>query len=120
MAEKTVRVGLWEYFTEDGLRHLAFFGETVDIPESEIERGEKANVFGPPVFELEDVLDGSDLGDVEPPAGEPANTGATPVNRPKLTAPDASWIAYAEFRGVAVDGLDKEAIIAAIDELDKK
>lgn len=47
MAKKTVKVALVEYFDKDG-RHLAYFGDEIDVPKEEADRLEKAGVFDQP------------------------------------------------------------------------
>ncbi|MCV7255679.1 hypothetical protein H7J86_26290 [Mycobacterium hackensackense] len=46
MAKRVVRAALWEYRDAKGQRRRAFFGQEVDLPASEIERGEAQGVFG--------------------------------------------------------------------------
>ncbi|GAS94422.1 uncharacterized protein RMCC_1388 [Mycolicibacterium canariasense] len=46
MAKRVVRAALWEYRDAKGQRRRAFFGQEVDVPASEIERGEAQGVFG--------------------------------------------------------------------------
>jgi hypothetical protein len=47
MANRTLGVALWEYRDHDGQRHRAYYGETFELPDSEIKRGDRAEVFAP-------------------------------------------------------------------------
>ena len=114
-----------------GVRHRR--GDVVEPPESDIDRLLRARASAPLDDEAAEV---GSAGSAERAAAqveadrvaaeqEASRAAAIQVSskvpdRPKMTAPDPVWIAYGTARGVAVDGLDKEAIIAAVDELDKK
>jgi hypothetical protein len=47
MATRTLDVALWEYRDLEGQRRRAYYRETFDLPDSEVERGERAGVFAP-------------------------------------------------------------------------
>ena len=47
MAKRVVKAALWEYRDRKGRRRRAFFGDEVNLTESEIERGDRENVFTP-------------------------------------------------------------------------
>lgn len=48
MVAKQIRVAVWEYENAEGKRRKGYFGDVVDMPESEVRRGEKAGVFDQP------------------------------------------------------------------------
>ncbi|WP_084865876.1 hypothetical protein [Prescottella equi] len=120
MARKKIRVALWEYRNADGKRRLCYFGDTVELTDAEIERGTAAGVFDQPEPELV-VVD-----DAEPAPSDDAAAPAAPAadapRRPRATATIEKWAAYAKVRGIDADKVDamesKDAIIAAVDELD--
>ncbi|MBX9919276.1 hypothetical protein [Mycolicibacterium frederiksbergense] len=45
MPTRTLGVALWEYRDDTGRRRRAYYRETFELPESEVERGERAQVF---------------------------------------------------------------------------
>lgn len=47
MATRTLGVALWEYRDRHGRRRRAYYRETFELPDSEVERGERAEVFVP-------------------------------------------------------------------------
>lgn len=47
MPTRTLDVALWDYRDRDGRKRRAHYRDTVDLPDSEIERGERAAVFAP-------------------------------------------------------------------------
>lgn len=47
MATRTLGVALWEYRDHDGRRRRAYYRETFELPDPEVERGERAGVFAP-------------------------------------------------------------------------
>lgn len=125
MAKRTLAVATWEY-TIKGRDRRAYFGDVVDLPASEIKRGEAAGVFGQkepkaspapdpapepavddpapedpvdegPVSEEGDVLEGLDDADAESGAGD------APVERPKNAAPQEDWVEFA-----VANGMDRE------------
>lgn len=122
MAEKTIRVAVWEYLNAEGRRRLAYFGDTVEIPESEIAKGELVDAFGIDSVEPDDVQEAEPEPattpvEVEPPAPAPSTAG----DRPKNAAPKPIWEAYALKRGIenAAD-LNKDELVAAVNALDAK
>lgn len=48
MAKRTLGVATWTYRDKDGKQHRAYFGDEIDLPKHEIDRGEQAGVFGIP------------------------------------------------------------------------
>ena len=122
MAEKTIRVAVWEYLNAEGKRRLAYFGDTVEIPESEIAKGELVDAFG-----IDSVAPDDDA-EAEP---EPATNAvevepavpASPAagDRPKNAAPKPIWEAYALKRGIEnAAELNKDGLVAAVNALDAK
>jgi hypothetical protein len=89
MAEKEIRVAVWEYHDADGKRRRAWFGQTVDLTEDEIARGEAAGVFDQPepvgdvpftlptILPIDPAADGADGGGLvdEPADDEVIATG---------------------------------------------
>jgi len=123
MARKTIRVAVWEYRTDEGKRRLAYFGDTVELPESEIERGTLAGVFDqpeppePPTEQNEDGDEPETVVDVkERTADQP--------RKPRVTATAEKWVAYAKtIPGIdhdSLDGMEKDEIIALVDAADEK
>ncbi|OCB56132.1 hypothetical protein A5722_14635 [Mycobacterium vulneris] len=47
MAKRTIRVRHWRHKTTDGGYRISQFGEEVDLPEAEVERGDHEGVFTP-------------------------------------------------------------------------
>lgn len=45
MATRTLGVALWEYRDNSGRRRRVYYGDTFELPEPEVERGERADVF---------------------------------------------------------------------------
>ena len=76
MAKRIVKVSLWRYRDTEGNRRIARFGDEVDIPKAEIERGDAAGVFTPapvPAVQsnaLERALTGITQRTPEPPEPE--------------------------------------------------
>ena len=102
MPMRTVWHAIFEWF-EDGVRHVAYRGDTVDVPESVIEQYGKFGVFDAPKVEDAPAADGP----IEPPlSGEevPPPVETVPVDegtgvklpvRPKQAAPVKVWEDYA-------------------------
>jgi hypothetical protein len=127
MATKQIRVALWEYTNAEGKRRKAFFGDIVDLPDDEVERGEKAGVFGPATGSdaaLAAIVGADRVDEVPPPAdedldhgpaddepithtvstqptGEPVADVSTTLERPKQAAPKDAWVEYAKRRGMS-------------------
>ncbi|MGN7133388.1 hypothetical protein ACTHQY_08955 [Rhodococcoides corynebacterioides] len=118
MAKKQIRVALWEYETDSGERARAYFGDVVDLSASEIERAEKAGVFGAPDDEPGLLLDSGEF-DVEaqPAVPNPVTPTGVAGQRPKLTAPKPAWEAYGASLKIDVSDLTKDEIIAEVDKL---
>lgn len=120
MALKKIRVAVWEYHTEEGKRRLAYFGDTVELTDEEIERGTAAGVFDQP--EPSPVPQPEP--EPEPLVDEPAPVAqaADTPRRPRPAATLEKWAAYAKACGIdaeKVDAMDsKDDIIAAVDALD--
>ncbi|AHJ86292.1 hypothetical protein 32HC_14 [Mycobacterium phage 32HC] len=47
MATRTVKVATWQYRDSKGRRHRAYFGDEIELPKDEIERGDRLGVFTP-------------------------------------------------------------------------
>jgi len=89
MALMKIKVATWEYLDSEGRRRRAYFDDTVDLTEAEVERAEKAGVFA--------------AGRVAPEAAEEADGGADEAavdSMPLQAAPKAAWVEYAVSRGV--------------------
>ncbi|MFC9555572.1 hypothetical protein ACFTWF_32575 [Rhodococcus sp. NPDC056960] len=126
MAERTIWHAIFEWF-EDGVRHYAYRGEVVDIPQDVIEQYEKFGVFDAPAPEpasgAQSAPEPAPEGVEEPAAGESddgdasADAGA-PV-RPKRAALSKDWenyvVALHEFTG-GTDGLTRDEAEAATRE----
>lgn len=48
MAKRTIKVAFWRYQDSDGKHRLAWFGDEVDLPKHEVDRGNQAGVFTAP------------------------------------------------------------------------
>ncbi|SBS79257.1 conserved hypothetical protein [uncultured Mycobacterium sp.] len=55
MPTRTLGVALWEYRDRNGCRRRAYYRETFELPDSEVERGERASVFEPAVGRISDA-----------------------------------------------------------------
>ncbi|AUV60791.1 head-tail connector protein [Mycobacterium phage Rem711] len=47
MATRTVKVATWQYRDSKGRRRRAYFGDEIELPKDEIERGDRLGVFTP-------------------------------------------------------------------------
>lgn len=96
MAKRIVKVSLWRYRDTEGNRRIARFGDEVDIPKAEIDRGDTAGVFTPapvPAVQssaLERALTGITQRTPEPPEPEGEAALHHDVTTPtEPTEPDA-------------------------------
>lgn len=137
MPKKTIRVAVWEYRNAAGKRRLAYFGNVVDLPASEIERGEALDVFGAPVVETEVEVETADpdtqggdgeaalaaavaAADAEQAAAAKAAATAKAATgeRPQNVAGKAVWDAYGVANGLTaeeVGEMTKAQINAAVE-----
>lgn len=53
MSERTIRFASFKYTDSNGVHRIAFRGQTVDLPGTEVKRGEKLNAFLKDEEELE-------------------------------------------------------------------
>ncbi|MHA4848557.1 hypothetical protein L1080_003300 [Rhodococcus sp. MSC1_016] len=116
MAERTIWHAIFEWF-EDGVRHFAYRGEVVDIPQDVIDQYEKFGVFDAPPEPQPDLaetaeeapVDGKDLGDANPGGDADESTGdgdlGAPV-RPKRAALAKDWEDYVVALHEFTDGKD--------------
>lgn len=118
MARKKIRVAVWEYRNDEGKRRLAYFGDSVELPESEIARGTAAGAFDQPEppAPAPDAEPDAD----QPPADEIKEPTVDQPRRPRATATAEKWAAYAKAIGIDADRVDtvksdKDAIIALVD-----
>lgn len=47
MATRTVKVATWQYRNAKGQRRRAYFGDEIELPKDEVERGDREGVFTP-------------------------------------------------------------------------
>lgn len=47
MAKRTIRVRIWRHKTTEGGYRISHFGDEVDLPKAEVERGDREGVFNP-------------------------------------------------------------------------
>ncbi|MCV7230672.1 hypothetical protein [Mycolicibacterium komossense] len=82
MAKRVIRNAIWRYKDTNGKFRIGYFGNEVDLPDDEIERGDKLGVFTAPTpttrtpDPLEVVLAGGDpngpaLDATDPPVADP-------------------------------------------------
>lgn len=77
MATRTVKVALWDYRDANGKRRRAYFGDEVDLPKREIDRGTQQGVFDPaPVPEVQTSAVERALADTRARTPEPVLAGA--------------------------------------------
>lgn len=123
MADRTIWHAIFEWF-EDGVRHVAYRGEVVDIPQNVIDQYEKFGVFDAPAPVVDEDVDAesvtpveitpdfddfetslAETADPEPVVDEPVAAEPTETKvPPKKTAPVKEWEDYA----VDVGGIDRE------------
>lgn len=82
MAKRVVKVAIWEYRNAKGHRRRAYFGQTIELPEDELKRGDREGVFTPAPIpamvpsELERALAGI-VPRISDPAGSAESDTAT-------------------------------------------
>ena len=93
MAKRTIQVRLWRHKTAAGGYRISHFGDEVDLPKSEIERGDREGVFtAAPVPETRSPDVDRALAGITPRVSTPAGAGesdAAPLNhdiQPDLAA----------------------------------
>lgn len=103
MPTRTVKVATWQYFNAKGQRRRAYFGDEIELPKDEVERGDREGVFTPaPVpartpSELERAL-----ADVQPRFSDPIGadeSDAAPLHhdiQPVLAELEAEAMAAAD------------------------
>ncbi len=126
MPDKEIRVALWSCRDANGKRRIARFGEVVDLPESEIVRGEQAGVFDQPLADPVVVVDdeadeetliplADDAANVAPPADlHDISTGPKGPVPPK-TGLKELWVEYAVENGMTesdAEAMSKHELIA--------
>lgn len=107
MPTRTLGVALWEYRDQDGRRRRAYYRDTFDLPDSEVERGERAGVFA-----LTEVSRFVGLSE----EGEPSFES---IDWPKPSDSKAVWLAFGTefgFDETSAEGTTKPTLIAAIKE----
>lgn len=73
MAKRTIRVRIWRHKTTDGGYRISHFGDEVDLPKAEVERGDREGVFTPaPIPETRSADVDRKLADIEPRVADPA------------------------------------------------
>lgn len=100
MPTRTLDVALWTYRDHDGRKRRAHYRDTIELPDSEVQRGERAGVFAP----VEGVVQKA-----TPTDAIPATTSAKPAL--------VDWLA--EHRGAdraAIEGLTKPKLWALIEQ----
>ena len=108
MAEKTIKLASFWYLGEDGIERTALRGETVELGEADVARGERLGTFASDA----DLKPGTVFGDwyTAQAANQKAATDAgipalvEPVNpdapeKPAASASRATWAAYAASKG---------------------
>ncbi|MDV8065543.1 hypothetical protein R4P64_03395 [Rhodococcus sp. IEGM 1366] len=122
-------------WSENGRAHTAFHGDLVDLPDDVIARFERFGAFESeavvalkatveePVESTTAVTPAVAETVAEQPALDPVTkpepAQVITVEQPKFTATKAAWAEYATARGIAVDELDKNQIIFAVNQLDE-
>ncbi len=107
MPRKRIGVALWEHFDAEGLRHLVWFGDEVDLTDEEAARGERAGVFATEEPEL--------VGDATPE--EYSSPGLAPIDPSLPILPfvdDATSVAVGD--GESGDVQDATLAPAAADD----
>lgn len=73
MATRTVKVATWQYFNAKGQRRRAYFGDEIDLPKAEVERGDREGVFTPePIPAASPSELGRALAKIDPRFDDPA------------------------------------------------
>lgn len=105
MPMRTVWHAIFEWF-EDGVRHVAYRGDTVDVPESVIDQYGKFGVFdepAAPVVVPTEVAEAAPVDVVIEPNIEGGDEPNMP-SRPKQAAPVKEWEDYAVALNEATGG----------------
>ena len=120
MAIVTIAHALFTW-REAGDHRIAYHGDQVEIPDDIVDRYRHLGVFGSPATNAVTAV-------ADPTENDPApvNRGGIPTvaldpDRPKNAATRPVWEAYAVGRGLdpaALEEMNKDSIIAAINELD--
>lgn len=100
MPTRTLGVALWNYRDHDGRKRRAHYRETIDLPEAEVTRGERAGVFAP----IEGITQKA-----TPSDATPAKTSTKPAL--------IGWLV--EHRGAdpgAIEGLTKPKLWQLVEE----
>lgn len=72
MAKRTIRVRIWRHKTTDGGYQISHFGDEVDLPKAEVERGDREGVFTPaPIPETRSADVERALAGIEPRVSSP-------------------------------------------------
>lgn len=110
MPNRTVWHAIFEWF-EDGVRHIAYRGDTVDVPQDVIDQYAKFGVFDAPAVENAPAADGpveAPLSGEEVPAPKESvptsETGTALPTRPRQAAPVKDWENYAVALHEATEG----------------
>ena len=123
MATVTIAHALFTW-REDGDHRIAYHGDQVEIPDDIVERYRHLGAFDDSavVVKLTTTEPGEeDVINPTPPTVSKFDTVAHDPKRPKNAATRPVWEAYAVGRGLdpaALEEMNKDSIIAAINELD--
>lgn len=75
MAKRTIRVRIWRHKTTEGGYRISHFGDEVDLPKAEVERGDREGVFNPaPIPETRSADVDRKLADINPRVADPAGS----------------------------------------------
>lgn len=121
MAIVTIAHALFTW-RENGDHRIAYHGEQANIPDDIVDRYRHLGAFEEPPTVTNIVTDNpGDLTDAAPPSPPSKDPVPLDPNRPKNAATRPVWEAYAVGRGLdpaALEEMNKDSIIAAINELD--
>lgn len=116
MPARTLDVALWDYRDHDGRTRRAFYGQTIELPEDEEQRGQRAGVFVPTPMASPDH-DGST--EVVIVADNDGTLRVGLADLPAKSAAIAVWRTFAEQIGLDpkhIEALTKAQLITAITE----